>query len=200
MNTKKLALALFPLLLAFASCMNIDGSSGKEGAIRVTLPESGSRGTYTLSKDNPLYEVSLMQGDKTLKTLSSESTGGGDFVFDELEPGTYKIVVTARQQDGTFLARNSAEVEVTAGETQNCPITLILAGNKGKVFSSNYYVLREPSGSSSSADFFDNISSSTTISSMNPDDAFEDIDGNKYYINIALFFLFRYFLLKLTFL
>ena len=184
MNTKKLALALFPLLLAFASCMNIDGSSGKEGAIRVTLPESGSRGTYTLSKDNPLYEVSLMQGDKTLKTLSSESTGGGDFVFDELEPGTYKIVVTARQQDGTFLARNSAEVEVTAGETQNCPITLILAGNKGKVFSSDYYVLREPSGSSSSAEFFDNISSSTTISSMNPDDAFEDIDGNKYYINI----------------
>lgn len=184
MNTKKLALALFPLLLAFASCMNIDGSSGKEGAIRVTLPESGSRGIYTLSKDNPLYEVSLMQGDKTLKTLSSESTGGGDFVFDELEPGTYKIVVTARQQDGTFLARNSAEVEVTAGETQNCPITLILAGNKGKVFSSNYYVLREPSGSSSSAEFFDNISSSTTISSMNPDDAFEDIDGNKYYINI----------------
>lgn len=184
MNTKKLALALFPLLLAFASCMNIDGSSGKEGAIRVTLPENGSRGIYTLSKDNPLYEVSLMQGDKTLKTLSSESTGGGDFVFDELEPGTYKIVVTARQQDGTFLARNSAEVEVTAGETQNCPITLILAGNKGKVFSSNYYVLREPSGSSSSAEFFDNISSSTTISSMNPDDAFEDIDGNKYYINI----------------
>lgn len=184
MNTKKLALALFPLLLAFASCMNIDGSSGKEGAIRVTLPESGSRGTYPLSKDNPLYEVSLMQGDKTLKTLSSESTGGGDFVFDELEPGTYKIVVTARQQDGTFLARNSAEVEVTAGETQNCPITLILAGNKGKVFTSDYYVLREPSGSSSSAEFFDNISSSTTISSMNPDDAFEDIDGNKYYINI----------------
>lgn len=184
MNTKKLALALFPLLLAFASCMNIDGSSGKEGAIRVTLPESGSRGIYTLSKDNPLYEVSLMQGDKTLKTLSSESTGGGDFVFDELEPGTYKIVVTARQQDGTFLARNSAEVEVTAGETQNCPITLILAGNKGKVFNSDYYVLREQSGSSSSAEFFDNISSSTTISNMNPDDAFEDIDGNKYYINI----------------
>lgn len=45
-------------------------------------------------------------------------------------------------------------------------------------------MLREPSGSSSSAEFFDNISSSTTISSMNPYDAFEDIDGNKYYINI----------------
>lgn len=184
MNTKKLALALFPLLLAFSSCMNIDGSSGKEGAIRVTLPESGSRGIYTLSKDNPLYEVSLMQGDKTLKTLSSESTGGGDFVFDELEPGTYKIVVTARQQDGTFLARNSAEVEVTAGETQNCPITLILAGNKGEVFNSDYYVLQD----TSHVDFLqaNEISSSTTISnSGNKTTGTEDIAGNKYYAEFS---------------
>lgn len=184
MNTKKLALALFPLMLAFASCMNMSGSNGKEGAIRVALPESGSRGSITLSKNNPLYEVSLMQGDKTLDTKSSESTGGGDFVFDELEPGTYKIVVTARQQDGTFLSRNSKEVEVTAGETTDCPITLILAGDKGKVFSSNYYVLRATYSSSSSAEFFDNVSSTTDISTMNPDDAFEDINGDKYYIDI----------------
>lgn len=177
MNTKKLALALFPLLLAFASCMNIDGSSGKEGAIRVTLPESGSRGTYTLSKDNPLYEVSLMQGDKTLKTLSSESTGGGDFVFDELEPGTYKIVVTARQQDGTFLARNSAEVEVTAGETQNCPITLILAGNKGKVFSSDYYVLTNSNGYT---DFVNSVDSTTSISTQSVRLGAEDINGTQF--------------------
>lgn len=177
MNTKKLALALFPLLLAFASCMNIDGSSGKEGAIRVTLPESGSRGIYTLSKDNPLYEVSLMQGDKTLKTLSSESTGGGDFVFDELEPGTYKIVVTARQQDGTFLARNSAEVEVTAGETQNCPITLILAGNKGKVFSSDYYVLTDYRGYT---DFVNSVDSTTSMSSTQARLGAEDINGTQF--------------------
>ena len=177
MNTKKLALALFPLLLAFASCMNIDGSSGKEGAIRVTLPESGSRGIYTLSKDNPLYEVSLMQGDKTLKTLSSESTGGGDFVFDELEPGTYKIVVTARQQDGTFLARNSAEVEVTAGETQNCPITLILAGNKGKIFSSDYYVLTNSNGYT---DFVNSVDSTTYISTQSVRLGAEDINGTKF--------------------
>lgn len=180
MNTKKLALALFPLLLAFASCMNIDGSSGKEGAIRVTLPESGSRGTYTLSKDNPLYEVSLMQGDKTLKTLSSESTGGGDFVFDELEPGTYKIVVTARQQDGTFLARNSAEVEVTAGETQNCPITLILAGNKGKVFNSDYYVLTNSSGFT---DFVNSVDSTTSISSTKVRLGAEDINGTQFTVD-----------------
>lgn len=177
MNTKKLALALFPLLLAFASCMNIDGSSGKEGAIRVTLPESGSRGIYTLSKDNPLYEVSLMQGDKTLKTLSSESTGGGDFVFDELEPGTYKIVVTARQQDGILLARNSAEVEVTAGETQNCPITLILAGNKGKVFSSDYYVLTDYRGYT---DFVNSVDSTPSMSSTQARLGAEDINGTQF--------------------
>lgn len=193
MNTKKLALALFPLLLAFASCMNIDGSSGKEGAIRVTLPESGSRGIYTLSKDNPLYEVSLMQGDKTLKTLSSESTGGGDFVFDELEPGTYKIVVTARQQDGTFLARNSAEVEVTAGETQNCPITLILAGNKGKVFNSDYYVLTNSSGFT---DFVNSVDSTTSISSTKVRLGAEDINGMQFSVGKSGGSSFEFYIFK----
>ncbi|WP_288756895.1 carboxypeptidase-like regulatory domain-containing protein [uncultured Treponema sp.] len=193
MNTKKLALALFPLLLAFASCMNIDGSSGKEGAIRVTLPESGSRGTYTLSKDNPLYEVSLMQGDKTLKTLSSESTGGGDFVFDELEPGTYKIVVTARQQDGTFLARNSAEVEVTAGETQNCPITLILAGNKGKVFNSDYYVLTDSSGYT---DFVNSVDSTTSMSSTQARLGAEDINGTQFSVGKSGGSSFEFYIFK----
>lgn len=193
MNTKKLVLALFPLLLAFASCMNIDGSSGKEGAIRVTLPESGSRGIYTLSKDNPLYEVSLMQGDKTLKTLSSESTGGGDFVFDELEPGTYKIVVTARQQDGTFLARNSAEVEVTAGETQNCPITLILAGNKGKVFSSDYYVLTDYRGYT---DFVNSVDSTTSISSTKVRLGAEDINGTQFTVGKSGGSSFEFYIFK----
>lgn len=193
MNTKKLALALFPLLLAFASCMNIDGSSGKEGAIRVTLPESGSRGIYTLSKDNPLYEVSLMQGDKTLKTLSSESTGGGDFVFDELEPGTYKIVVTARQQDGTFLARNSAEVEVTAGETQNCPITLILAGNKGKVFNSDYYVLTDYRGYT---DFVNSVDSTTFMSSTQARLGAEDINGTQFSVGKSGGSSFEFYIFK----
>lgn len=177
MNTKKLALALFPLMLAFASCMNMSGSNGKEGAIRITLPESGSRGAAQLSKDNPLYEVSLMQGDKTLDTKSSESTGGGDFVFDELEPGTYKIVVTARQQDGTFLSRNSKEVEVTAGETTDCPITLILAGDKGKVFSSNYYILTNASGYT---DFVTSVDSTTSISTLSVRLGAEDINGTQF--------------------
>ena len=110
--------------------------------------------------------------------------GGGDFVFDELEPGTYEIVVTARQQDGTFLSRNSKEVEVTAGETTDCPITLILAGDKGKVFSSNYYILQD----TSHVDFLqeNEISSSTTLSnSGNKTTGAEDIDGNKYYAEFS---------------
>ena len=180
MNTKKLALALFPLMLALASCMNMNSSNGKEGAIRITLPESSSRGAAQLSKDNPLYEVSLMQDDKTLDTKSSESTGGGDFVFDELEPGTYKIVVTARQHDGTFLSRNSKEVEVTAGETTDCPITLILAGDKGKVFSSNYYILTNSSGYT---DFASSVDSTTSISSNNNKLGAEDINGTQFTVS-----------------
>ena len=194
MNTKKIALALFPLLLAFVSCMNMSGSSGKEGAIRVALPESGSRGVYTLSKSNPLYEVSLMQGDKTLETKSSESTGGGDIVFDELEPGTYKIVVTARQQDGTFLARNSAEVEVTAGETKDCPITLILAGNNGKIFSSDYYVLTNSSGYT---DFVSPLDSTTSISLSNNNKlGAEDIEGTQFTVSKSATSTFDFYIFK----
>ena len=110
--------------------------------------------------------------------------GGGDFVFDNLEPGTYTVEVSARQPDGAFLSKGSQNVKVTAGETASCSVTLILAGNNGKVFSSNYYILRATYGSSSSAEFFDNVSSTTDISTMNPDDAFEDINGDKYYIDI----------------
>lgn len=103
--------------------------------------------------------------------------GGGDFVFDELEPGTYKIVVTARQQDGTFLSRNSKEVEVTAGETTDCPITLILAGDKGKVFSSNYYVLTNSNGYT---DFVTSVDSTTSISTLSVRLGAEDINGTQF--------------------
>lgn len=77
MNTKKLALALFPLLLAFASCMNMNSSSGKEGAIRVVLPGGSSRGSITLSKDNAIYTVSLIQDDEQVKEPQTGSAGGG---------------------------------------------------------------------------------------------------------------------------
>ena len=184
MNTKKLALALFPLILTLVSCMNMNSSNGKEGAIRVALPGSSSRGSITLSKDNAIYTVSLMQDDEQVKEPQTGSAGGGDIAFDNLEPGTYTVEVSARQPDGAFLSKGSQNVKVTAGETASCSITLILAGNNGKVFSSNYYVLRETYGSSYNAEFFDNVSSTTNISIMNPDDAFEDINGDKYYINI----------------
>lgn len=184
MNTKKLALALFPLILTLVSCMNMNSSNGKEGAIRVALPGSSSRGSITLSKDNAIYTVSLMQDDEQVKEPQTGSAGGGDIAFDNLEPGTYAVEVTARQPDGAFLSKGSQSVKVTAGETATCSITLILAGNNGKVFSSNYYVLQD----TSHVDFLqeNEISSSTTVSnSGNKTTGTEDIAGNKYYAEFS---------------
>ena len=53
--------ALVSFLFLLASCMNMGGSSGEDGAIRVALPGSGSRGAYTLSKENAkTYKVALL--------------------------------------------------------------------------------------------------------------------------------------------
>lgn len=182
MNTKKLALALFPLLLAFASCMNMNSSSGKEGAIRVVLPGGSSRGSITLSKDNAIYTVSLIQDDEQVKEPQTGSAGGGDIAFDNLEPGTYTVEVTARQPDGAFLSKGSQNVKVTAGETTDCSITLILTGNNGKVFSSNYYVLTNSSGYT---DFATSINSTTSISTSSVKLGAEDIDGKQFTVTTA---------------
>lgn len=180
MNTKKLALALFPLILAFASCMNINSSNGKEGAIHVALPGGSSRGSITLSKDNAIYTVSLIQDDEQVKEPQTGSAGGGDIAFDNLEPGTYTVEATARQPDGAFLSKGSQNVKVIAGETASCSITLILAGNNGKVFSSNYYVLTNSSGYT---DFATSINSTTSISTTSVRLGAEDIDGKQFTVS-----------------
>ncbi len=69
--------ALVSFLFLLASCMNVGSSSGKEGAIRVALPGSGSRGAYTLSKENAIYKVALVLDGENLKTQTSEAGGGG---------------------------------------------------------------------------------------------------------------------------
>lgn len=70
--------ALVSFLFLLASCMNMGGSSGEDGAIRVALPESGSRGAYTLSKKNAkTYKVALLLDGENLKTQTSEAGGGG---------------------------------------------------------------------------------------------------------------------------
>lgn len=70
--------ALVSFLFLLASCMNMGGSSGKDGAIRVALPGSGSRGAYTLIKENAkTYKVALLLDGENLKTQTSEAGGGG---------------------------------------------------------------------------------------------------------------------------
>ncbi|WP_288569270.1 hypothetical protein [uncultured Treponema sp.] len=118
--------ALVSFLFLLASCMNMGGSSGEDGAIRVALPGSGSRGAYTLSKEKAkTYKVALLLDGENLKTQTSEA-GGADIVFDELEPATYTVQVEAYDTIDVLLARKSETIKVTAGETAECSITLKL--------------------------------------------------------------------------
>lgn len=118
--------ALVSFLFLLASCMNMGGSSGEDGAIRVALPGSGSRGAYTLSKENAkTYKVALLLDGENLKTQTSEA-GGADIVFDELEPGTYTVQVEAYDTADVLLARKSEAVKVTARNTAECSIALRL--------------------------------------------------------------------------
>lgn len=118
--------ALVSFLFLLASCMNMGGSSGEDGAIRVALPGSGSRGAYTLSKEKAkTYKVALLLDGENLKTQTSEA-GGADIVFDELEPATYTVQVEAYDTNDVLLARKSETIKVTAGETAECLIALKL--------------------------------------------------------------------------
>ena len=117
--------ALVSFLFLLASCMNMGGSSGEDGAIRVALPGSGSRGAYTLSKEKAkTYKVALLLNGKSQGSQTSE--GGADIVFDELEPATYTVQVEAYDTIDVLLARKSETIKVTAGETAECSIALKL--------------------------------------------------------------------------
>ncbi|WP_288507169.1 hypothetical protein [uncultured Treponema sp.] len=128
--------ALVSFLFLLASCMNMGGSSGEDGAIRVALPGSGSRGAYTLSKENAkTYKVALLLDSENLKTQTSEA-GGADIVFDELEPATYTVQVEAYDTNDVLLARKSETIKVTAGNTAECSIALKLFASS--ILESNY--------------------------------------------------------------
>ena len=128
--------ALVSFLFLLASCMNMGGSSGEDGAIRVALPGSGSRGAYTLSKKNAkTYKVALLLDGENLKTQTSEA-GGADIVFDELEPATYTVQVEAYDTNDVLLARKSETIKVTAGNTAECSIALKIFASS--ILESNY--------------------------------------------------------------
>lgn len=175
--------ALVSFLFLLASCMNMGGSSGEDGAIRVALPGSGSRGAYTLSKEKAkTYKVALLLDGENLKTQTSE-TGGADIVFDELEPATYTVQVEAYDTTDVLLARKSETIKVTAGETAECSIAL-------KLFASSIldsgYILWKYSYTDYTNYFegFSSISENTDVTSTSISDnstSFaEDTDGNKY--------------------
>ena len=128
--------ALVSFLFLLASCMNMGSSSGSDGAIRVALPGSGSRGAYTLSKENAkTYKVALLLDGENLKTQTSEP-GGADIVFDELTPATYTVQVEAYDTQDVLLARKSETVKVTAGDTAECSVILKLFASS--ILESNY--------------------------------------------------------------
>lgn len=174
--------ALVSFLFLLASCMNMGGSSGEDGAIRVALPGSGSRGAYTLSKEKAkTYKVALLLDGENLKTQTSEA-GGADIVFDELEPATYTVQVEAYDTTDVLLARKSETIKVTAGETAECSIALKLFASS--ILESNY-ILWNYSNNIFSFNKIANIKDSTintNFTSLSLNFA-EDISDNMYYID-----------------
>lgn len=80
MNIKKFSFAFLPaLIFTLVSCMNMNSSNGKEGAIRITVP-GGERGVYTFSKDNATsYKVSIILGKEVIDSQTAE-LGGGNYI------------------------------------------------------------------------------------------------------------------------
>ncbi len=178
--------ALVSFLFLLASCMNMGGSSGSDGAIRVALPGSGSRGAYTLSKENAIYKVALLLDGENLKTQTSEA-GGADIVFDELEPATYTVQVESYDTQDVLLARKSESVKVTAGDTAECNVILKLFASS--ILDSNYILWNySDTAYTNYFEVFSSISENTNVTSTSISDnstSFaEYIDGNKYVMTL----------------
>lgn len=136
MNIKKFSFAFLPvLILALVSCMNMNSSNGKDGAIRITVP-GGERGLYTFTKDNATsYKVSIILDKEVIDSQTVEL--GGVITFDELEPATYTVKAEAFDSDGIRIGSGSIEVKVVAGETAEKSILMILT-NGGEIYETNY--------------------------------------------------------------
>ncbi|WP_288568702.1 hypothetical protein [uncultured Treponema sp.] len=136
MNIKKFSFAFLPvLILALVSCMNMNSSNGKEGAIRITVPGE-ERGLYTFNKSNASsYKVSIILDKEVIDSQTAEL--GGVITFDELEPATYTVKAEAFDSDGIRIGSGSIEVKVVAGETTEKTILMILT-NGGEIYETNY--------------------------------------------------------------
>lgn len=66
--------ALFAFLFMFASCMNMSGSSGEGGSVRVVLPGIAR---YSFSQDKAdKFVVTISLGSKLVDTKTGFSGGG----------------------------------------------------------------------------------------------------------------------------
>lgn len=133
---KKLIFSILPaFLLTLVSCMNMNSSNGKEGAIRITVPGE-ERGLYTFNKSNASsYKVSIILDKEVIDSQTAEL--GGVITFDELEPATYTVKAEAFDSDGIRIGSGSIEVKVVAGETAEKTILMILT-NGGEIYETNY--------------------------------------------------------------
>lgn len=133
---KKLIFSILPaFLLTLVSCMNMNSSNGKEGAIRITVPGE-ERGLYTFNKSNAnSYKVSIILDKEVIDSQTAEL--GGGITFDELEPATYTVKAEAFDSDGIRIGSGSIEVKVVAGETAEKTILMILT-NGGEIYETNY--------------------------------------------------------------
>lgn len=114
--------ALFAFLFVFASCMNMSGSSGEGGSVRVVLPGSAR---YSFSQDKAdKFVVSISLGSKLVDTKTEFS--GGVIEFDELNPGDYTIEAKAfdSNEGDLVVGWGTAEATVEKGENTNCSLSL----------------------------------------------------------------------------
>lgn len=164
MNIKKFSFAFLPvLILALVSCMNMNSSNGKEGAIRITVPGE-ERGLYTFNKSNASsYKVSIILDKEVIGSQTAEL--GGVITFDELEPATYTVKAEAFDSDGIRIGSGSIEVKVVAGETAEKSILMILASNRDVINYQKYY-LWDVYNSKYYYDKFDSITSDLTINNI----------------------------------
>lgn len=114
--------ALFAFLFMFASCMNMSGSSGEGGSVRVVLPGSAR---YSFSQDKAdKFVVTISLGSKLVDTKTGFS--GGVIEFDELNPGDYTIEAKAfdSNEGDLVVGWGTAEATVEKGENTNCSLSL----------------------------------------------------------------------------
>ena len=116
--------ALFAFLFVFASCLNMSGSSGESGSVRVVLPGSAR---YSFSQDKAdKFVVTISLGSKLVDTKTEFS--GGVIEFDELNPGEYIIEAKAfdSNEGDLVVGWGTASATVNAGESTECTLALAL--------------------------------------------------------------------------